>query len=297
MRRRGVIAVVSLSGGIGLLVGCLRADTYGCESDVECRYPERAGACTDLGWCAYMAPGCPSGWQYSLNAADTIAGTCVPRGEEPGGASGGSESGGTATDPMLPSSCDEDCTIPPSDCWMPGSGRCEDGMCVFDPVTAGESCTSECEAGGFCDASGTCLCESGDSSSGGTTEDCESTCIVGEHATAAECDDAGTCVLTCEDPWRNCDGDPANGCEIPVGVPHACSQSGIDMDAGCWTAYCGESQSASATNFGTYYCMDCATCSEPSAGMCHWCDHDTGTFFPTEGCVCGAEFLDVACPG
>ena len=243
-----------------------------------------------------MAPGCGSGWQYSMHAEDQIAGTCVPIGEEPSGDSTGAADSGEG-DPTLPATCDEDCTIVPGDCWVPGSGRCEDGTCEFDPVPAGDACQTGCDAAGFCDASGTCVCGASDSSSGGMTEDCEAICVVGEHATAAACDDTGACISTCEAPWEDCDADPANGCEVPVGIAHACDASGINLEGGCWSAYCGASESAAATNFGTYYCMDCQTCREPSAGQCQWCDHDTGNFFPTASCVCGGAALDVACAG
>jgi hypothetical protein len=299
MRGRSGIVAACAALGVAIAAGCLQATTYGCESDVQCRHPERAGACTDLGWCAYMAPGCASSWQYSMHADEQIAGKCVPIGEEPdSGGSGGDDSGGQSSDPTLPSTCDDDCTVVPGDCWAAGSGRCEDGACVFDPVAAGETCVTGCDAGGFCDASGTCVCEASDgSSSGGMTEDCETTCVVGEHATAAACDKSGACILTCEAPWEDCDADPANGCEVPVGVAHMCDSSGINVDSGCWTAYCGASEAAGATNFGAFYCMDCQTCRQPSAGMCQWCDHDTGNFFPSGSCVCGGAALDVVCAG
>jgi hypothetical protein len=295
--RRSRTLAACLALGIATGAGCLQATTYACESDVQCRHPERAGACTDLGWCAYMAPGCDSGWQYSMHAEEPIAGMCVPLGDEPvEGATEGADSGSDAGDPTLAPACEDDCAVLPGDCFAAGSGRCEDGTCVFDPVAAGETCQTGCDTGGFCDASGTCVCEAGDSSSGGVTEDCAVTCVVGEHATAAMCDEMGACIVTCEAPWENCDADPANGCEVPVGLAHSCDASGINLEGGCWTAYCGTSESASATNFGTYHCMDCPTCTEPAAGQCRWCDHDTGNFFPTGSCVCGAD-LDAVCAG
>lgn len=293
--------VLLLVAGLGGAVGCLTGSTYACDSDLQCRHPDRSGACTPSGWCAYSNEGCESGWQYSAHAEDGVASTCVPMGEGPSETTGASVPGDGSSTGSTPDLCAEPCIDPPGDCWDPGSGACEGGACVFDPRPAGEICQDDCSSSGFCDASGTCVCaEDGGSSSSGSTggdpvDECEATCIVGEHATAAACDRSGACVVTCEAPWENCDADPSNGCEVPVGVAHQCDAAGLNPDGGCWTAYCGESMAAGAFNFGTYHCMDCATCREPGGGTCQWCDHDTGNFFPTAECVCGAEFLDVSC--
>jgi hypothetical protein len=180
-------------------------------------------------------------------------------------------------------SCATPCTTPPGDCFE-DEGSCENGTCVDVPVLAGDACSAGCTGGGFCDATGNCIC----------VEDCASTCTAGPNATAM-CDDAGMCVRACTAPFDNCDGDWANGCEVPVGVAHQCDVNGLNADGGCWTAYCGESEAASAFNFGTYHCVDCSTCGVPSGGQCHWCNHDSGNWFPTEPCSCGAEFENAVC--
>lgn len=192
-------------------------------------------------------------------------------------------------------SCEAGCTSPPSDCFD-AEGSCEAGMCAYTPRLAGETCMDGCSGSGFCDASGTCICSGGDDGTGNMSGDCEATCVSGPNATAA-CDANGECIVTCEAPYEDCDGDPVNGCEIPVGVPHSCDSSGINMGGGCWSAYCGQSGAASATNFGTYYCSDCITCTHEAGGLCHWCNHSTGNFYPTESCVCDPQYLDVSCGG
>jgi hypothetical protein len=112
--------------------------------------------------------------------------------------------------------------------------------------------------------------------------------------TEASCDADGTCLITCEPPYEDCDGDPSNGCEVPVGVSAQCSMAGLDPN-GCWTPYCGESSASDATNFGTYFCVSCSTCREPEAGTCSWCELATGQWYPTDpGCECG-EFLGAVC--
>lgn len=136
----------------------------------------------------------------------------------------------------------------------------------------------------------------GDASSSSTgIPDCERTCVSGPHGTAA-CDTTGNCVLTCEAPWQDCDGELANGCEVPVGVAHQCSITGLDPVAGCWTAYCGSSDVEGTANFGSYYCVDCVTCQEPLPGQCQWCNHDDGHWHPMDACSCGTDLGAVCNP-
>jgi hypothetical protein len=138
--------------------------------------------------------------------------------------------------------------------------------------------------------------EGSESSSSTGAPPCESICVPGPHVATAMCDPAGQCIITCDPPWQDCDGDVATGCEVPVGVAHQCDAQGLDSVEGCWTAYCGSSVSESAVNFGTYYCMDCITCQQPTEGQCRWCDHDTGHFFTPKGCSCGGDLGAVCAP-
>ena len=129
----------------------------------------------------------------------------------------------------------------------------------------------------------------------GTNSDCGGcgeACGNADHATGS-CS-AGACDYQCTGAWENCDGDWGNGCEIPVGVPHQCDDGGLNPTNGCWTAYCGNSADPSATNFGSFYCIDCATCASPAAGQCQWCNHSTGLFYPADACACGG-YEDLAC--
>ena len=212
-----------------------------------------------------------------------------------GGVGDGADADAEEGDEGVGGGCEAGCTSPPGDCFE-AEGSCENDACVYPPKLAGDTCMDGCSGSGFCDASGSCICSGGDDGTGNMTDDCEATCVSGPNSTAA-CDANGDCIVTCEAPYEDCDGDPVNGCEIPVGVPHSCDSGGINMTGGCWTAYCGQSGAATATNFGTYYCADCPTCTELAGGLCHWCNHDTGNFYPTEPCSCGAQYLNVACGG
>lgn len=205
-------------------------------------------------------------------------------GEDPG-SSGADPSASTASEPSAsgePIPCDDVCEAPPNDCLL-APGVCTDGTCDYPTALAGTPCTSGCTSSGFCDAAGTCQC----------AESCADTCVGGPNMTAA-CDEAGACIRTCTAPYDDCDGDPANGCEVPVGVPHQCDATGLKADGGCWTAYCGEAQGDGVFNFGTYHCVDCSTCGTTDGGQCHWCNHDSGTWFPAEVCECG-DYLDAVC--
>jgi hypothetical protein len=193
-----------------------------------------------------------------------------------------------------PAGCEFGCNTPPGDCFDP-TGSCDASTCVYAPALAGEACADDCAAGGFCDASGNCICAGGDDTgdTGGNPDECMMTCSSGDHSTAS-CDAQGQCIVTCESPWEDCDGDPANGCEVPVGMPHQCDAGGLNPTGGCWTAYCGQATGAGITDFGTYHCVDCPTCEE-IGGNCQWCNHTTGNFYPAEACSCGAQYLGAVC--
>ncbi len=167
----------------------------------------------------------------------------------------------------------------------------ETGSSTGEPMSATASSSEDTGCADGCSSSTSAVGE--ESSSG--EPDCATTCIAGPHATAA-CDADDTCVITCEAPWEDCDGDPTTGCEVPVGMTAQCSQAGLDPE-GCWTPYCGESTAANATNFGTYFCVSCETCREPGADQCSWCDQATGTWYPADaGCACGDWLGDVCSP-
>lgn len=180
-----------------------------------------------------------------------------------------------------PQPCEDTCLDPPNPCYD-SPGNCINGLCDYAPSADAKPCDdgNECTTNDVCNGAGSC---------GGTPLDCVAP---GPNATGGTCQN-GSCNYGCVDPYENCDGDWANGCEVPTGVAHVCDQSGINPD-GCWTAYCGNSNSPKAHNFGAYFCMDCATCNEPSPGQNQWCNHTTGKFYPYEAGSCGS-YNDLVC--
>jgi hypothetical protein len=219
-----------------------------------------------------LPPGCTN--DGAVEGSESDSDFTSDHGDGDGGSSPGDE----------PEGCDGGCVDLPSDCHV-APGTCEEGSCRYTPKLAGEVCETGCEAGGFCDASGNCIC---------TDRACDATCTAGPNATAT-CSPNGECIRSCESPWENCDGDWANGCEVPVGMPGVCDLDGLNLDDGCWTAYCGQSAGGDAYDFGTYYCVSCSTCNAPADGMCRWCNRETGRWYATESCSCSEEHLDLAC--
>ena len=245
------------------------------------------------------------------------------------------DGGGDGTMPPDLGPCAEnaDCLLPGYPCVMP-EGTCEDGMCVFLPAGLGTPCDDgdACTTGDACDgmtncvgsevpcmpahaSGGTCVdgqcvdpaCDAGwedcdgDPGNGCEVElgtvancgDCGDTCQAGPHSTAS-CN-GFACSLSCTSPYEDCDGNAVNGCEIPTGIANQCDANGLNATNGCWTAHCGSSGNVDAYNFGSWYCFECTTCEEPTSSSCHWCSHETGTWFPAEsGCACGA-YEDLVC--
>ncbi len=176
----------------------------------------------------------------------------------------------TTTDPCGP------CDAPPDPC-LTAPGDCIDGACTYPPAPPDTPCDDldACTADDRCDDAGTCQ---------GTPLNCDL-----PNATGGACQDGACTGYTCTAPYEDCDSDPANGCEVPVGVANQCDLNGLTPDGGCWTAYCGASDDASAHNFGTYYCFDCANCNTPSPGNWQWCNHSTGNWYAPAAGSCGAN--------
>jgi hypothetical protein len=269
---------------------------------------------------AYDGPVDPSGDGTATTGGTLTGGPLDASDVEPGSADGSLPPDlGTCSD-------DLDCVLPAGTC-LEVLGECVDGFCQHGAAAPGASCNDgdPCTTTDACDGEGVCYgvdldcgtgecvdgqCTGGDCPAGtadcngnpadgcevqlGTNSDCGGcgdACGGADHATGSCV--AGACQFQCQAPWENCDGDWGNGCEVPVGVEHQCSSSGLDPN-GCWTAYCGNSANPDATNFGSYFCMDCATCRVPGAGQCQWCNHTTGLFYPQEACACGS-YEDLAC--
>lgn len=214
-------------------------------------------------------------------------------------------------------------------------GTCEFGQCFFDAASPGTACDDgdPCTEGDVCNGMGGCLgepivctvehgmgtciddgcgapleCDAGwsdcdaDPSNGceaqlGTNDHCggcNMPCTAGPHTESASCED-NACVVTCEDPWEDCNGDAADGCEIPTGIPNQCDADGLNPDNGCWTAHCGNSSNADAVNFDSWFCFECTNCRVVGETDCQWCSHSTGRGFPTNSCSCEDDPTDCLC--
>ena len=70
-----------------------------------------------------------------------------------------------------------------------------------------------------------------------------------DHATA-QCEGSACLLALCESGFADCDGDPANGCETPLGTPEACAYCDDTCDTSPGTAACenGTCQMASCPN-------------------------------------------------
>lgn len=162
------------------------------------------------------------------------------------------------------------------------------------PAHRNPTSTSADESSTAAETSSSAAASSSSSSTGPLP--CALVCQPGPHVATATCNELDECVLECEPPWQDCNGEIDDGCEVPVGVAHQCDAEGLDPVEGCWTAYCGTSMVEGTVNFGTFYCVDCITCQQPTEGNCRWCDHTTGLFYPTEGCSCGGDLGAVCAP-
>jgi hypothetical protein len=203
------------------------------------------------------------------------------------------------------------CTTPGDPC-RETVGTCVDGDCEYPPKVL--DCDRPHATGGHCVA-GACAgwtCDSGYANCNGSWDDgceaslktsqncgsCGTPCTAGTHATASCA--TGSCVRGCTAPWQNCDGDWANGCEIPVGRAISCDATGLKEPAsetGCGTPYCGTSASGSAHNFGTWYCIACSTCHHFTDGSGYsWC-LQPGIQWSTDRCpsCCATADLDKVC--
>ncbi len=171
------------------------------------------------------------------------------------------------------------------DCERPhaSGGVCQDGQCTGWTCDAGwDDCNTN--MGDGCEA---------DLASPDHCGACDATCVAGDHANGA-CN-AGQCEFSCSPPWENCDGDWQNGCEIPTGTPNQCNFAGLDMNNGCGTAWCGQSNAPKTQNFGTWYCLACSNCTVPGNGQCQWCNHNgNAQWFPVDTCGC-AGYEDLVC--
>lgn len=200
----------------------------------------------------------------------------------------------------------------------------ETGHCLYDPLKAGtpclpdDKCTVEavCNGEGSCvgkelvclaphASSGTCvegeceeyLCDPGFENCNGSWSDgcevdltadpnncggCNSSCPNAPNANAS-CE-KGHCALQCSTPYEDCNEDPTDGCEIPVGQPNSCDRNGlttfsnsVGATPGCGTPYCGKGTSKWSESFGTWRCSFCNHCQLFADGG-SWCIVSEGQF-------------------
>ena len=56
---------------------CLDPEPFECETDAQCNLDGEPGRCQDSGYCAYEDEECDSGFRYSLDAPEQLAGECT----------------------------------------------------------------------------------------------------------------------------------------------------------------------------------------------------------------------------
>ena len=151
------------------------------------------------------------------------------------------------------------------------SGYCAAGQCQY-----------QCDVGwGDCNGSGSDGCETDLTSDPIHCGACANPCPAVPNATVSCV--GGSCTPGCIAPYADCNNDPGDGCEIPVGVPDSCGPSGLSTFSagagatpGCGTAYCG-SGGQGTVSFGSWYCSFCAHCEKFADGYA-WCIPATGIY-------------------
>lgn len=181
--------------------------------------------------------------------------------------------------------CAAGCTRPPNDCYAT-PGECVDGECQYAFSDQGTPCDDGdlCSEGDTCDGAGSC--------NPGEMLECDR-----PNAENGACVDGECQGWSCVAPYENCDGDWANGCEIPTGVANACNDDGISEEGACGTAYCGTMVGPTVVNFpaGNYRCVMCSNCTEFVEGQTSWCNQNTGHWWPAEPGNCPSSYEHAVC--
>ncbi|MBN2196302.1 MAG: hypothetical protein JW751_26045 [Polyangiaceae bacterium] len=218
--------------------------TNGCEASLGTASPDAIG---DVNHCSVCHNECPATEGASPNC---IGGQCgisdCPEGRADcdGDPTNGCETN-TDTDPDNCGGCGASCVV------ANGTAACLSGICAI----------ASCEEGfDDCDATYAGGCEQ----SLQTIANCGACAVPCAPANAVPSCATGECAISsCQDPYRDCDGDPANGCEV-------------DTDTSA--AHCGSCAGACSTNHGTPYCT-AGSCGITCATNWGDCDHD-----PSDGC-------------
>lgn len=107
---------------------------------------------------------------------------------------------------------------------LPFGAACDDGnICTVDQCAGTGGCQHDdnvapCEDGDPCTVEDVCadgLCESGE----------PMTCYPGPNASAVCVE--GSCEITCDAGWGECDQDEATGCEVPIDTVENCGFCGV----------------------------------------------------------------------
>lgn len=156
--------------------------------------------------------------------------------------------------------------------------------CCVDPDGDLHGSGIGCE-GGDCNEDDTAVHEGADETCDGADEDCDTRvdegdsdalCVRGEHVATSACED-GTCVVaSCEPGFRDCNMDPADGCERSVETVSDCSDCGV---------MCAPAHATGDCSSGTCEIDECeagwADCNrDPTDG----CETPTNTLTDCGGC-------------
>jgi len=175
-----------------------------------------------------------------------------------------------------------------------GAPTCEEGICGPQPCPAGR---------GDCDEDPDTGCETDLTTSLGDCGACGRTCPTPAHGIAACV--AGQCALGgCAAGWGDCDGDPANGCEVDLssstGACGACGQAcptPAHASATCVDGACG--MGACAAGWGDcdgLAANGCEASLQASVANCGSCGNVCADA-PDGDAICVAGVCDVArCP-
>jgi hypothetical protein len=170
-----------------------------------------------------------------MNGAETCNITCVPGYSDCDGNPGNGCETDTGTDPQNCGACGAPCSVPHATpaCVM---GKCEVGTCDSGWVDCDMIPTNGCESNPNSDNNncGTCgvVCPNplqcglvSNDMDGGTLTDNDG---------GVPLNDAGvpiaTCNLYCEKGKTNCDGNPLDGCNVPLGTDTNCTMCGDTCD-------------------------------------------------------------------
>lgn len=127
-------------------------------------------------------------------------------------------------DGLFSTGCEINTAMDANNCGTCGK-VCPGGANAF-PACAGGACGLTCATGyGNCDGNAANGCETDLLSAADHCGNCATSCVGGPHVTVGQCA-SGTCVLTCEAGWGDCNGKPSDGCETDLHANANCGSCG-----------------------------------------------------------------------